>query len=424
MQLWKHLIVAQLSEPRAGKSMPDSRKLTRRQVLQVGSGTAAGLAMSHLLSDVAVAEPEHRPSRDSGAFDDHPVTLEEARQRWRELGVVGDERGTAALVTSKKTTRAIRNSLRGPRFRVYNMGEPMFPGVPAFATIPPRKFDYVITMYGPLGTNLLTVLEERFPSMTFQIGTQVDQLNHIGIDDVYYGDFPESEIVKFFEIQDPIARWERARQDSDTGNYGPNSILGGTSRLGLEHLGPVVTRGVLLDVLGQKQATGQTDALSADGETLAPTYRITIEDIEGAMDFGGIRRIERGDLVLFRTGWSKLWEDPSRWHEYLESEPGIWLAESRYLAQFRPVIVASDTWGLEVVPAPREGSAFEVHQVLITQEGIRIGEAFVSEELAADGVYEFVFFDTPHRALGATAANNLVAAIGTPRRRPGRGRSN
>jgi hypothetical protein len=65
-----------------------------------------------------------------------------------------------------------------------------------------------------------------------------------------------------------------------------------------------------------------------------------------------------------------------------------------------------------------------VHQTLITQEGIRIGEAFVSEELAADGVYEFVFFDTPHRALGATAANNLVAAIGTPRPRPGRGRSN
>jgi cellulose biosynthesis protein BcsQ len=79
---------------------------------------------------------------------------------------------------------------------------------------------------------------------------------------------------------------------------------------------------------------------------------------------------------------------------------------------------------LEVVPAPRETSAFEVHQVLITQEGIRIGEAFVSEELAADGVYEFVFVDTPHRALGATAANNLVAAIGTPRPRPGRGRSN
>ena len=42
MQLWKHLIVAQLSEPRAGNSMPDSGKLTRRQVLRVGSGTAAG----------------------------------------------------------------------------------------------------------------------------------------------------------------------------------------------------------------------------------------------------------------------------------------------------------------------------------------------------------------------------------------------
>jgi hypothetical protein len=55
-----------------------------------------------------------------------------------------------------------------------------------------------------------------------------------------------------------------------------------------------------------------------------------------------------------------------------------------------------------------------VHQELLTHHGIRIGEAFNSEELAADRLYEFVFFYTPQRGKGATASNTAPAALGQP----------
>lgn len=97
------------------------------------------------------------------------------------------------------------------------------------------------------------------------------------------------------------------------------------------------------------------------------------------------------------------------------AEPGIYLREARWFAHHRPAIVASDTWALEVLPAPEPWTAmqlFPVHQELITHHGIRIGEAFRAEELAADGIYEFVFFNAPQWAKGATASNNAPGALG------------
>ena len=105
---------------------------------------------------------------------------------------------------------------------------------------------------------------------------------------------------------------------------------------------------------------------------------------------------------------------------YIGLEAGIYLREARWLAQFRPAIVASDAPALEVLPAPAPWTGlqvFPVHQELLTHHGIRIGEAFNSEELAADRLYEFVFFYTPQRGKGATASNTAPAALGQPNRR-------
>ncbi|MQA87207.1 MAG: cyclase family protein [Streptosporangiales bacterium] len=405
MQLWKHALQQGMRDGAA-----DGR-ISRRGFFGLGTGAAATLALPQL------AGRERRPAtatRGGGPYTDDPVRLEDVRARWRELGVVGDERGTIVEVTPAKTTEALRR-LGGREVKAYGLGEPMYPSIPAFENVPPRKFDLYVNMYGPLGDNRLVFLEERFISFTFQIASQVDELNHIGIDDVYYGNAREADIVRMSELQDPLERQARARQDSEENNYGEGSILGGTRRLGVHNLGPVATRGVLLDVLTVKQRSGDTDALSEDGETLRGDYRITIDDLKAAMRRGRIHAIEPGDVVLIRTGWSKLWAEPSRWEEYLATEPGIWLAEARWLADHRPAMVASDTWGVEVVPAPRENSSFEAHQLLITQEGIRLGEAFVSEELAADGVHEFVFAYSSQLAIGATAGNSAPIAIGAPR---------
>ena len=222
---------------------------------------------------------------------------------------------------------------------------------------------------------------------SYQLGTQLDNLNHIGVGPVFYG-----------------------------GRRGPQiAETWGTSRLGADLVGPTVTRGILLDVVGLKLAQGATDVLETapnGAPHLAATYRITLEDLEAAMRRARIKTIERGDVVLIRTGWNQVIET----QKYLNSEPGIYLREARWLASHRPAIVGADTWALEVLGDPVVGNnVFPVHQELITHFGVRIGEAIVMDRLAEDRVFEFVYIVTPQVARGATAGNTPPCALGRPR---------
>ena len=60
-------------------------------------------------------------------------------------------------------------------------------------------------------------------------------------------------------------------------------------------------------------------------------------------------------------------------------------------------------------------NVFPVHQELLTHHGIRIGEAIVTDRLAEDRVFEFVYIVTPQFAAGATAGNTPPCALGQPR---------
>jgi len=143
-----------------------------------------------------------------------------------------------------------------------------------------------------------------------------------------------------------------------------------------------------------------------------------------ALSRQGVRREpDPGDVALFRTGWTHLlnrdgFDDPNDPHNnrYLAAEPGIYLREARYLASRRVAVAGSDSWGLEVLdPTVTGGNAFPVHQVLLTQNGVRIGEGMRSESLVEDGIFEFVFLVTPQFHVGSTAGNTPPAALGIPR---------
>lgn len=331
-----------------------------------------------------------------------------------------DQRGSFNEVTEDKTGDALR-LVRGREAKTYNLGELMFNGFPAFVTTPPRAYQQRLTVTGytpppefatgggfitslnPLGTNRLSVHEERFPSgpdapagLTYQIATQLDNLNHIGAGPYFYNGFQGPQIAR---------SW-------------------GTAALGGQNMGPIVTRGVLLDILGLKLAKNDRSALGAPAKNGRPVlldnYRITVEDILEAMEFGGIRSLEPGDAILFRTGWNQLLRsrDPdefARWGGRV-GEPGIWLREARFLARYRPAMIGGDTWALEVLGRPdiTGTSAFAVHQELLMRHGIRIGESIVSDELAEDGAYEFVYIVTPQFAEGSTAGNTPPAALARP----------
>jgi hypothetical protein len=377
-------------------------RITRREAVELAAKAGAVGAVAGL----GLGGPAVAGDRFTDEMFDVQAVLDGA---WDDTAFYrrGDERGTFQEVTPRKTREALNLLDRGRPVVTYNLGQPMFNGIPAFPSAPPRVYDQRLLILGyeppsgydgilqsptPLGPNRISAHEERLgANSTYQIGTQLDNLSHIGVGPVFYG-----------------------------GHRGPDiATTSGTSRLGGEHGGPIVTRGVLLDVLGLKLAQGATDALETapNGALhLAATYRITVEDLEAARRRAKTKPIRRGDAVLIRTGWNQLLDDRQK---YLSSEPGIYLREARWLASHRPAIVGADNWALEVAGNAVAGnSIFPVHQELITHHGIRIGEAIVTDRLAEDRVYEFVYIVTPQLALGATAGNAPPCALGQPRQQP------
>jgi kynurenine formamidase len=385
-----------------------SSQLSRRDALRLTGMAGAATTLSSLVKAPAapattrVAAPPGDQAVNDDMFD---VAAVEAGAWVPGPYGPGDQRGSFNEVTAEKTAASLALlDLRRP-VKTYNLGETLFNGFPAFthpATPPPRTYEQRLTVLGypappgfagfqqapvPLGPNRLSFHEERLLS-TYQIGTQLDGLNHVGVGAMYYNGFKGPDIAASH----------------------------GTTKLGNEHMGPIVTRGVVLDVVGLKvaqQAAGAYFTAANGNAVLHETYRITVADIEAAMARQGIGEITPGDVVLFRTGWSHLVRsDPKR---YIEVEPGIYLSEARYLARFRPAIIGGDTWALESWDAKvHGGNLVPCHQELFLRHGIRIGEGMLTDSLVADGISEFVFIITPQNAVGATAGNTPPVALAQP----------
>ena len=84
---------------------------------------------------------------------------------------------------------------------------------------------------------------------------------------------------------------------------GTNRGRNGVETLGVEHMKPFITRGILVDIAGYRGV-----------ETLGPRYEVTMDDVRGALQRQGMNEetVEQGDAVLFHYGWSAHWTNPSR----------------------------------------------------------------------------------------------------------------
>ncbi len=402
--------------------------LSRRDALKLGAAGVTAAAATAATTGAAGAATEaveaasHRGRHDidTGRYDDAMFDFADVADGGVWLSPYGpdDERGTLNEVTPERTAHALRLLRRSRPVNSYQLGEEMFNGFPAFPSDPPRTHDMFLYVFGyeagdefvdgggiqsspaPFGPNLVVGHEERFAeNFTFQIATQVDGLGHVGIG-----------------TGDERGGWFY------NDNYAADIITPtGTTKLGNETMGPIVTRGVIVDVVGMKVADGATDDffVAPNGEpVLRDDYRITLDDIAHALRRQRVRRpIGAGDVVIFHTGWTHLVRsDPGR---YLTQEPGIYLAEARYLIDKKVAIVATDTWGLEVLdPAVTGGNAFPVHQELLGRTGIRIGESFVTDAPIADHCYEGVLVLTPENVPGATCGSSPPVLLGQPGRAP------
>ena len=69
----------------------------------------------------------------------------------------------------------------------------------------------------------------------------------------------------------------------------------GFTKFGVEKIGALITRGVLIDVAELKGV-----------DMLSDTYEITVQDLEQALQRQNMK-LQPGDAVVIHTGWGKLW---------------------------------------------------------------------------------------------------------------------
>jgi kynurenine formamidase len=209
--------------------------------------------------------------------------------------------------------------------------------------------------------------------MNDNVATQIDGLGHIttGEDNHWYNGFKEAD-------------WG--------GDWGPR-------RAGAETIPPIVARGVLIDVAGFKNV-----------EALPGHYAITVEDLKGALAWERAD-VAPGDVVLIRTGTLRYWGETGSDHAKVgeHDSAGIDLASARWLVSEKgAVLIGSDTSGLEVAPAaPGSRSFVPVHEYLLVEQGVHIGEFHFLEDLARDKIYQFCYICSTNKIKGATAGFTL-----------------
>ena len=271
-----------------------------------------------------------------------------------------DTLGAMNELSEKKTKLAAQLVKTG---KTYALGVETGPTSPAY---PPRSYSMTILqldddMGTPLGSNKATGNDDLM-HIWMGIGSQIDGLGHMGVNHQYYNGHMASDFV----------------------------TPSGLTKLSIDRLPPVATRGVLLDIAKLMK----TDILPAG-------TAFNKAEIDAAAKAAGIT-IEAGDVVLFHTGWLNVMDsDPEA---FMASAPGLGLEGARYLASLGVVAVGADTWALEVLPSEDATMLFPVHPELLAKNGIYILENMDTRALAADNANEFLFVLGTPRFVGAVQA--------------------
>jgi kynurenine formamidase len=171
----------------------------------------------------------------------------------------------------------------------------------------------------------------------------------------------------------------------------------GFPKRGIEHVGTLMTRGVLLDVAGLQGV-----------DTLPDAYEITGQDLQQALHQQNLT-LRPGDAVLIHTGWGRLWEQDNA--RYTKSAPGIGVAAADWLVTQDPLLVGADNGPVEVSPNPDAQLSLPVHQLMLVVYGIYLLENLWLDELAATGAHEFAFVMQPLKIQGGTGSTVAPVAI-------------
>jgi kynurenine formamidase len=276
----------------------------------------------------------------------------------------GDVRGSGNHMKPETVLRAARLITTG---EVFELGRVLSGTMPMPAV---RRFELFTkrTRNDP-GTNRRGSNEELVVAEIGQVGTQFDGFSHQTIGASLYNCVPLDEVV------------------SRTG----------FTKLGVENVGALVTRGVLLDIAALKGVP-----------MLADTYEITPQDLQQALAAQKLA-LRPGDAVLIHTGWGALWNSDGP--RYQAASPGLGTAAAEWIATQDPMLVGADNSAVEITPNPDRELAGPVHQILLVVNGIHLLENLRLDQLAARRVHEFALVVEPLKIQGGTGSTVAPIAI-------------
>jgi kynurenine formamidase len=286
-----------------------------------------------------------------------------------------DELGTLNYITPDTIAQACQLVTAG---KVFALGIPLQRNGPQSGTRP--RFNPIHTMFrdgGDQPKNAAEVAEmqgyggsDDWIVMPLQCVTQWDSLAHVFYDGKMYNGFDAALVTSSGAAKNSIDKTK-------------DKIVG---------------RGVLLDVAHHKGL-----------QALEPGYAITVADLEDTAAAEQVE-IQRGDLLLIRTGHMSRYLDQGNWNYFdLDDSPGVSVHTAPWMHAKEIAAVASDNYAVEVRPSELPMFRSPFHICAIPNMGLTLGEIFYLEELAADcaadGRYAFLLVAPPLP---------VTHAVGTP----------
>lgn len=281
-----------------------------------------------------------------------------------------DETGTLNMMTDQSKL-SILSKIKGGK--TYDLSVEYFTGMPSFHLLGDPGYQYWLT-HTPRGTvvdnpnGLGKAMNEKVSytgdaiSMYTHMGTHIDALNHFGLNGRVWNGFSADEYL---------------------GDKG-------WKKTGAETIPPIIARGVLIDVLSAKEI-----------HKFPANYRITKDDLIAALKKQNTT-LQKGDVVLIRTGQSRFYDTASK---FLDQYAGLSLDAAKWLVENQQVmLLGADNLSLEAFPSERNDNWVPVHTYLLAEKGVMFIEQMYLEGLAKDKVYEFAFISASLKLRGASAA--------------------
>ena len=287
-----------------------------------------------------------------------------------------DERGTLNLITAAAVQRGIAAARHGRAFSLaipFDASGPQWDTVNMPERINPELRTHTVNHSFTGNPADFTANDDSF-RMGTQAATHWDSLAHAGYDGELYNGIP-NDVVR-----------------ADTG----------ATRLGIEHFGPVVTRGILVDI-----------ARHHGVDWFEEPYPITADDLDAIVGAAGVT-VESGDALLVRTGQMAHLRAGDK-QRFSFPSPGLSVDTIEWIAEHDVAAVATDTITFEAYPGADPGCFMPVHMIHLRDMGLAQGQNWdldaLAADCAADGVITCLLVATPLPLTGAVGGPVAPTAV-------------